>query len=154
MSNRAVEAKTGCTWEKWVMALDYKQAHTWSHRELAEYIHDKFKVPDWWTQTVAVGYERIKGLREIGQRRASRPPAARRSPRRGARVPPSATRLGKWLPDVKLTVRGPPNKSVRITWDDGTRSRSGHRQGRGGHRDVAHQARKPGGRDPPQGILG
>ena len=27
------------------------------------------KCSDWWTQTVTVGYERIKGLRAIGQRR-------------------------------------------------------------------------------------
>ena len=29
----------------------------------------KYKVPDWWTQMVTVGYERIKGLRARGQRR-------------------------------------------------------------------------------------
>jgi hypothetical protein len=31
--------------------LDYVSAHTWTHRELAEYIHEKHKVPGWWTQT-------------------------------------------------------------------------------------------------------
>jgi hypothetical protein len=31
-------------------------------------VREKYKIPGWWSQTVAVGYERIKGLRAIGQR--------------------------------------------------------------------------------------
>ena len=69
MSDGSVEKATGCTWESWVKALDYAKADTWSHKEIAQYVHAKFKVPDWWTQTVTVGYERIKGLRARGQRR-------------------------------------------------------------------------------------
>ena len=56
-------------WKKWVYALDRKKAYELSHRELAQLIKDKYHTPDWWTQTVAVGYERIKGLRVRGQRR-------------------------------------------------------------------------------------
>src|SRR5438876_11241165 len=69
MSDAALKAKTGCTWERWVRALDRVQAHTWPHRRIAEYVHETYKVPGWWSQTVTVGYERIKGLRAIGQRR-------------------------------------------------------------------------------------
>ena len=39
---------------------------------IAEYVHTKYKVADWWTQTVTVGYERIKGLRARGQPDAAR----------------------------------------------------------------------------------
>ncbi len=63
MSDAALKAKTGCPWERWVRALDRVQAHTWPHRRIAEYVHEKYKVPGWWSQTVTVGYERIKGLR-------------------------------------------------------------------------------------------
>jgi hypothetical protein len=126
MSNEVVKAKTGCDWERWVTALDYHQAHTWSHREIAEYVHETYKVPDWWTQMVTVGYERIRGLRAIGQRRDGGYEASR-----SKTVPVPVTRLyrafrdarirAKWLPGVALTVRkARPNKSVRITWDDGT----------------------------------
>ena len=66
-SDATLKAKTGCTWERWVKALDHAQAYTWPHREIAEYVREKYKVPGWWAQTVAVGYERIKGLRTIGQ---------------------------------------------------------------------------------------
>jgi len=37
--------KTGCAWERWVKALDRVQAHTWPHRRIAEYVHEKYKVP-------------------------------------------------------------------------------------------------------------
>src|SRR5437867_10731410 len=68
-SDAALKANTGCTWERWVKALDRVAAHTWPHRRIAEYVSEKYKVPGWWAQTVTVGYERIKGLRAIGQRR-------------------------------------------------------------------------------------
>src|SRR5512134_208619 len=70
MSDEKLKAKTGCTWEKWVWALDQVSAHNWPHKEIARYVHEKYKVPGWWSQTVTVGYERIRGLRERGQRRS------------------------------------------------------------------------------------
>lgn len=63
LSDAALKAKTGCTWERWVKALDYQQAYEWPHREIAAFVREKYKVPSWWRQTVTVGYERIKGLR-------------------------------------------------------------------------------------------
>jgi hypothetical protein len=126
MSDAAIKAKTGCTWARWVAALDYARADTWSHREIAEYVHDKYKVPDWWTQTVTVGYERIKGLREIGQRRggsyeASRSKTVAAPVEKLYRAFTDARRRKQWLDGAKLTIRkATPNKSVRITWDDAT----------------------------------
>jgi hypothetical protein len=68
MSDASIKAKTGCNWQKWVKSLDYYGAEKMSHAEIAEVVK-KYKVGDWWTQTVTVGYERIKGLRARGQRR-------------------------------------------------------------------------------------
>ena len=126
MSDAAIKEKTGCTWARWVAALDYHKAHTWTHREIADFVHTKYKVGDWWTQTVTVGYERIKGLRAIGQRRdgsyeatKSRTFAAPVS--RVYRAFKDARVRGRWLPDVALTVRtATRDKSMRITWPDGT----------------------------------
>ena len=70
MSDEKLKEKTGCTWEKWVFALDYVNAHQWPHSEIAEYVSEKYKIPGWWSQMVTVGYERIRGLREKGQRRS------------------------------------------------------------------------------------
>jgi hypothetical protein len=68
MSDAVIKERTGCTWERWVKALDHKGADKMSHREIALLVSEKYKVPSWWTQTVTVGYERIKGLRARGQR--------------------------------------------------------------------------------------
>ena len=126
MSDAAVKKATGCTWEKWVHALDYAGASKWSHRAIADHVHTAYKVPSWWTQTVTVGYERIKGLREIGQRRGGGYEANKSK----TLAAPAATvfrafadgrQRRKWLDGVKLTVRkATPNRSVRITWDDDT----------------------------------
>src|SRR5438552_11774543 len=125
-SDAVLKQKTGCTWARWVKALDHAQAYTWPHREIATYVHEKYKVPGWWAQTVTVGYERIKGLRAVGQRRdgafeATKSkvfavPLARLY--RAFSDPRTRTR---WLPDVKLTVRtATRNKSMRLTWPDNT----------------------------------
>jgi hypothetical protein len=126
MSDAAVKAKTGCNWERWVKALDYAGAHAWPHREIAQHVHDKFKVPDWWCQAVTVGYERIKGLRAIGQRRGG---GFETSKSKTFAVPlgrlyrawADGKTRARWLPGVALTVRtATRNKSMRITWPDQT----------------------------------
>ena len=126
MSDAAIKKATGCTWEKWAFALDYSGAETWSHRAIAEHVQRAYKTSDWWAQMVTVGYERIKGLREIGQRRSggfeatkSKTIAAPASTVFRAFNDARARR--KWLPGVKVTVRkAVPGKSVRMTWEDGT----------------------------------
>ena len=69
MSDSVIRQKTGCTWERWVKTLDYHGADKMPHGEIAALVKKTYKVGDWWSQTVTVGYERIKGLRAKGQRR-------------------------------------------------------------------------------------
>ncbi|HZN39570.1 MAG TPA: hypothetical protein VFD82_12250 [Planctomycetota bacterium] len=68
MKDATVEAKTGCTWERWVMALDHSGAKTMTHTEIAELVHKRWKVSGWWSQMITVGYERIRGRRDRNQR--------------------------------------------------------------------------------------
>ncbi|HEX9565743.1 MAG TPA: SRPBCC domain-containing protein [Gemmatimonadaceae bacterium] len=121
-----LKAKTGCTWEKWVWALDHVNAHAWPHKEIASYVQERYKVPGWWAQMVTVGYERIKGLRERGQRRGGSWEASK-----SATIPVAAGKLfrafkeprqrAKWLNGAAVVVRtSVPNKSVRLTWEDGS----------------------------------
>lgn len=126
MSDEVIKAKTGCSWERWVKALDKVGAHAWPHRDIARHVHDKFKVPSWWCQTVTVGYERIKGLRAIGQRRDG---GFETNKSKTFAVPigrlyrawsDARTRV-RWLPGVALTVRtATRNKSMRVSWPDHT----------------------------------
>ena len=69
MSNDKVAQATGRTWREWTELLDAEDASTMRHRDIALMVHEKYGVREWWTQTVTVGYERIKGLRDRGQRR-------------------------------------------------------------------------------------
>jgi hypothetical protein len=125
-SDAVLKAKTGCTWERWVKSLDHAQAYTWPHREIAKYVQEKYKVPGWWAQAVTVGYERIKGMRAIGQRRDGSFEATKS---RTFAVPlvrlyrafHDAPTRALWLPGVDLTVRAATRgKSMRITWPDRT----------------------------------
>ena len=125
MSNAVIKEKTGCTWEKWVKSLDYHGAEKMTHREIAAVVSEKYKVGDWWTQTVTVGYERIKGLRVRGQRRDGTYEAGKS---RTFNVPvqelfdlwSDGRKRKRWLDaDVKIRTSTPP-KTMRITWTDGT----------------------------------
>lgn len=126
MSDASVKAKTGCTWERWVRALDRVHAHGWPHRKIVSYVHATYKTPDWWAQMVTVGYERIRGLRAIGQRRdgsfrASRSKTFPVPVSRLFRAFNDARTRRHWLPGVALTIRTAiADKSARVTWKDGT----------------------------------
>lgn len=126
MSDAAVKKGTGCDWSRWVKSLDQWGAAKMSHKEIAELIHSKWKASGWWSQMVAVGYERVRGLREKGQKRSgsytigkSRTFPVAVEQLFAAFTPP---RLSRWLDGAKPTVRkATAPKSVRITWEDGTK---------------------------------
>jgi len=124
MSDAAVKNATGCTWERWVNALDYRQAYTWSHRDIAKYLREKYKTPSWWTQMLTVGYERVKGLRAPGQQRSGSFTATR-SKTVGAPLAKLFAAFEKneerahWLPDSEVK-RSTKNKSMRLLLADGS----------------------------------
>ncbi|HEV8660609.1 MAG TPA: hypothetical protein VGS96_18545 [Thermoanaerobaculia bacterium] len=124
MSDAAVRKQTGRDWAEWVNVLDAVQAAEKPHREIARYV-SSIGTPDWWSQTVTVGYERIRGLRERGQRRGggyetnkSRTFAVPIAKLYGAFA--NARLRKRWWPD-KLDVRSAnPNKRMRISMKDDT----------------------------------
>jgi len=69
MSDESISAKTGRNWEQWVRELDSHGGEQLAHKDIAALVHGGYGVEGWWSQTVTVGYERIKGLRDRGQRR-------------------------------------------------------------------------------------
>ena len=124
MSDAVIKAKTGCTWERWVCSLDYHGADKMSHREIAALVKKTYKVADWWSQTVTVGYERIKGLRAKGQRRDGTYEASKS---RTFDVPvkmlfeawaDDRTRK-RWLEGTPVKIRTATEpKSMRLDWGD------------------------------------
>ncbi len=128
-SDASVKEATGCTWEHWVKVLDKAGAATKSHRDIARLVAF-YKTPNWWTQTVTVGYERIKGLREKGQARGGGYQVTRS---RTVNVPVSrlftaftdARLRRRWLDSAATVKSVSPNKRVRLVWDDGTAAIAG-----------------------------
>ena len=126
MRDDTIGAKTGHTWQEWVRVLDADKAAAMRHRDIAELVHKKHGAPDWWAQTVTVGYERIKGLRDRGQRRDG---AYEANKSKTFDVPVKTlfqawaddrTRR-QWLNGVEATVRtATAPKSIRLQWPDGT----------------------------------
>jgi hypothetical protein len=68
MSDSVINVKTGRSWAEWVQVLDRERGWEKPHGEIARFV-SSVGTPDWWSQAVTVGYERIKGLRDKGQRR-------------------------------------------------------------------------------------
>ena len=127
MGDDAVRAKTGRDWKGWVRELDAIGAVSMQHGDIARHVHESFDVPGWWSQMVTTGYERIRGLREIGQRRDTRTFEASKS--KTFAVPVSRLYRAfahkptreRWLPGVALKIRtSTRDKSMRVTWPDGT----------------------------------
>jgi hypothetical protein len=121
-----MKAKTGCTWERWVRALDYHGAKEMSHRDIAALVSTKYKIDGWWSQAVTVGYERIKGLRARGQRRDGTYEASKS---RTFNVPvrslfdawADAKVRRRWLDGASVKVRtATAPKSMRLDWTDRT----------------------------------
>ncbi|HEY7612452.1 MAG TPA: hypothetical protein VH764_05630 [Gemmatimonadales bacterium] len=126
IKDATIKARTGCNWERWVWVLDQSGAQEWSHRAIAQHVRTRYKTPMWWTQAVTVGYERIKGLRAVGQRRSGDYEAGKSKTFAApvGRVYRACRHLRsrqRWLGDVDLIVRtAVPDKSMRISWPDGT----------------------------------
>jgi uncharacterized protein YndB with AHSA1/START domain len=124
MSDEAVEAKTGKNWSRWFKHLDAAGAKKMSHQEIVAHLRDKHDVRAWWQQMVAVTYEQARGLREVGEK----PGGFEISVSRTITAPVSKTFKAwteektrkQWLPADFTVRKSTTNKTLRITWADGT----------------------------------
>lgn len=125
MSAAAVEAKTGKTWTQWFVLIDKAGGKKMTHTEIVALLSAKHRLGPWWQQMVAVTYEQARGLRakhekpagfEISRSKTLAVPVAEVFDAWG-----NARRRATWLPAEKPVVRkATENKSLRITWTDGT----------------------------------
>jgi hypothetical protein len=146
LADTSVLKSTGRTWAEWVRVLDAARATERPHKEIALYV-SSLGTPDWWSQMVTVGYERIHGLRVKGQRRSGTYAASKS---RTFAVPvetlfaafANARKRRMWLP-VNVTVRtSVPHKSMRLTWADDSRALLGFGSKGAGKSTVAVQHEK------------
>jgi len=123
MSDAAVAKKTGKDWRGWVDLLDGVDAVSMPHKDIARLLMDQHGVPAWWAQMITVAYERIRGLRDKGQRRGGKYDVnkSKAVPVAELYAAFAAKKREQWLGEVEMTVRtARRNKSMRIVWDDDT----------------------------------
>ena len=125
ISDEVVAAKTSKSWKQWFAILDREGGRKKSHQEIVAVLSKKYGIGLWWQQMVAVSYEQSRGMR------------ARHEKPEGFQITRSKTiaaavgdvfeawgntrRRAQWLPGSKLTIRkATENKTLRITWGDGT----------------------------------
>lgn len=123
-SKRLVEA-TGKTWDEWLEELDRAGAAKRTHTEIARWLTDERSVPGWLAQSITVGYERARGLREPGQRADGWTVTASKT----IEVPveqlfeafAKESVRSKWLPEAELHLRtATAPVSARYDWGDGS----------------------------------
>lgn len=129
IGDAAVHKATGKGWAEWLSVLDAAGARRMTHAQIAEHLHERERVGDWWSQMVTVGYEQARGLRVKYQ---SSTGVFQGSASRTIGVPVSALYRAwtdarirrRWLGrDAAFTVRtATKNTSMRITWTDGASS--------------------------------
>lgn len=120
----AVARATGKAWDQWLAILDKAGAIAMPHKAIASLLAGRYRVPSWWSQMLAVGYEQARGLRKPHQKAdgfaasASRTVAAGVDRLYGAWADPKLRAL--WLGAAPVQVRRyTDGKSMRITWTAG-----------------------------------
>ncbi|WP_137989415.1 hypothetical protein [Streptomyces vilmorinianum] len=126
LSDEALAGATGRSWADWFALLDAWGATGRGHTEIARHLVDAEGVSGWHAQSITVGYEQERGLRQVGQSsegdwqasvsRTVNAPAARVT---DAFVDEELRR--RWLPEGELEVRTHrTGRSVTADWDGGT----------------------------------
>ncbi|MBK8738169.1 MAG: hypothetical protein IPM02_00815 [Betaproteobacteria bacterium] len=124
ISSAAVAKATGHGWDFWLSALDKAGAARLPHKDIVKILYDQLGLKkNWWVQMVTVGYEQARGLRKLNQKTDGFVAVVSRT----VAVPITALfaaweegRRGDWFPDALEVRRATRNKSMRITWPDGS----------------------------------
>jgi len=151
MSDAVVKARTGRDWGSWFRALDRAGASRLAHRQIAEILGNRHRVPSWWSQMVTVEYERARGLRLRHQNATgfsvavSRTLATRLPQLYAATARPGARR--KWFPSGSFEPSSQTrDKYLRGRWGHKARLEIGfYAHGAGKSRiavQVSHLSRK------------
>lgn len=135
--DESVREKTGKGWQQWFAILDEAGAASKPHKEIAAWLHDNHAISGWWSQMVTVAYERERGLREVHQKcegdfevSVSRTMGVELATLYQAWS--QARQRKRWLGDPDFEVRkATRDKSMRITWVDGTTHVDVHFYGKG-----------------------
>jgi hypothetical protein len=120
-SNEAIRRGTGKDWYEWCAIFDAHNGTKLTHAQLARIAHDLSpEISGWWAQGVALGYERIRGMRVLNQDSTG---AFRMSSSKTVPVPveqlynsfADETIRDRWIEPGTLNWRtGQPGRSARL----------------------------------------
>jgi hypothetical protein len=125
ISDASVEKATGKPSDHWFKVLDAfaKKQSGHDHKNAAAFLHAEHGVPEWWCQMVTVLYERERGHRATHER----PDGFSVSVSRTMGVPIAELYRAwtgevrrKWLDEEFAVRKATQNRSIRITWSDGS----------------------------------
>ncbi len=125
ISTAALRRATDHDWGWWLDRLTSDGYRQKKHREITRHVEKTYDISRWWTQSMVIGFERIVGLREIGQSREGDFSASK-----SKTLPVAIERLfdafnnaslrDRWLPGVEWNVRkATPHSSIRLEGFDG-----------------------------------
>jgi hypothetical protein len=124
-SDDRVRDATGRKWDSWFGILDRWGARKRTHGKMVEFLMREHGVPGWWAQSIAVWYERARGMRLKHQQAdgftiyASKTIAVPVDVVFDAFV--DARRRRRWLTDGAMRVRtSQADRTARFDWEDGS----------------------------------
>lgn len=124
ISDEAVHAKTGKVWKEWFTILDKAGARTMSHKEVVAVLHSNYHIGPWWQQMITVTYEQAMGRREKHEKPDGYSISISKTIPCSDKAAFTAfhdERFRKrWLINTLTIRKATLNKSMRITWEDGT----------------------------------
>ncbi|MGW8888024.1 hypothetical protein [Streptomyces sp. NPDC055749] len=126
VSADVLRGSTGRDWDGWFAVLDAWDATRRTHTEIATHLRDEHGVDGWYAQTVSVGYEQERGMREVGQSstgdwNTSGSRTITASPQQVFDAFTDPAVRERWLPGAVLTERSrQPAKSLSADFGDAT----------------------------------
>ncbi|MGH2806182.1 MAG: hypothetical protein ACRDKT_02790 [Actinomycetota bacterium] len=126
-SEETMRRATGNGWDHWIATLDRWGGTEHTHTEIARYVNQQLGVSGWWSQTVTVGYERVRGMRSPNQRSDGFSVDVSKTVSADVdtvyEAVTNARRRGRWLETGTLKTRtSRPGKSARFDFvEDGSR---------------------------------
>lgn len=124
VSTDAVARRTGKTWDDWFEVLDSAGAALLDQRGIVAILAQKHGIGPWWQQTIAVGYESLRGKNEkpgaIDGFQISKSCTLDAPVGLVFRLWNDAGERARWLSDERFVVRGATaDKLIRARWGKG-----------------------------------
>ncbi|MGH2678252.1 MAG: hypothetical protein ACRDHB_07830 [Actinomycetota bacterium] len=142
-SEASLRRATGKGWDDWFRILDAWDGTSHSHGETTRYLGEKSGVSGWWTQSIAVGYERARGMRAKYQTARGFQVSVSKTFPVGvqglSRTFEDARRRSRWLEAGTLKLRtGRPGQSARYDFRDGNGRVMAYFESKGRGKSTVH----------------